>query len=392
MRAVEPIPDTMQAAVLHAYDGSPDSLRIETRPVPRPQRGQALVKMTAAPINPSDLMFLKGLYGVLKPLPVVPGWEGAGRVVATGDDWLSRLLLGKRVACAAPNQHDGTWAEYMLTASARCVPLMDSVDDEAGAMLIVNPLTAWALMDTARRGGHRAFVQTAAASALGRMLLRLSLHFGVEGIHIVRREEQAQLLRSLGARYVLNSEAEGFDEQLRETCRQLNATIAFEAVSGMTAARVLHALPDGGRLVLYGALSESPLMADPRDLIFQRKRVEGFWLADWLAGRSLWGQLRLARQVQTRAWRPAPQRGRRAIPPSRGASRPAGLPSLDDGGQATAGDAQTITRPRQESNLRTRLRRPALYPLSYGGVVEPNYTQSASLRVQQVYYATRRFP
>jgi NADPH2:quinone reductase len=298
MRAIEPIPDTMQAAVLYAYDGAPDSLRIETRPVPRPQRGQALVKMTAAPINPSDLMFLKGLYGVLKPLPVVPGWEGAGRVVATGDDWLSRLLLGKRVACAAPNQHDGTWAEYMLTASARCVPLMDSVDDEAGAMLIVNPLTAWALMDIARKGGHRAFVQTAAASALGRMLLRLSLHFGVEGIHIVRREEQAQLLRSLGARYVLNSEAEGFDEQLRETCRQLNATIAFEAVSGMTAARVLRALPDGGRLVLYGALSESPLMADPRDLIFQRKRVEGFWLADWLAKRSLWGQLRLARQVQ----------------------------------------------------------------------------------------------
>jgi NADPH:quinone reductase len=118
MRAIEPIPDTMQAAVLYAYDGAPDSLRIETRPVPRPQRGQALVKMTAAPINPSDLMFLKGLYGVLKPLPVVPGWEGAGRVVATGDDWLSRLLLGKRVACAAPNQHDGTWAEYMLTASS----------------------------------------------------------------------------------------------------------------------------------------------------------------------------------------------------------------------------------------------------------------------------------
>lgn len=298
MRAIEPIPDAMQAAVLHAYDGSPDSLRIETRPVPRPQRGQVLVKMTAAPINPSDLMFLKGLYGVRKPLPVVPGWEGAGRVVATGDDWLSRLLLGKRVACGAPNQHDGTWAEYMLTASARCVPLIDSIDDEAGAMLIVNPLTAWALMDTARRGGHRAFVQTAAASALGRMLLRLSLHFGVEGIHIVRREEQAELLRSMGARYVLNSEAAGFDEQLRKTCRQLNATIAFEAVSGMTAARVLRALPDGGRLVLYGALSESPLMADPRDLIFQRKRVEGFWLADWLAGRSLWGQLRLARQVQ----------------------------------------------------------------------------------------------
>ena len=265
MRAVEPIPDTMQAVVLHAYDGAPDSLRVETRPVPRPQRGQVLVKMTAAPINPSDLMFLKGLYGVRKPLPVVPGWEGAGRVVATGDDWLSRLLLGKRVACGAPNQHDGTWAEYMLTASARCVPLIDSIDDEAGAMLIVNPLTAWALMDTARRGGHRAFVQTAAASALGRMLLRLSLHFGVEGVHIVRREEQAELLRSLGARHVLNSEAEGFDEQLRETCRQLNATIAFEAASGMTAARVLRALPETVPTIGSVTVPTAPPASPPKD-------------------------------------------------------------------------------------------------------------------------------
>ncbi|MCS7209037.1 MAG: zinc-binding dehydrogenase [Fimbriimonadales bacterium] len=298
MRAIEPIPQSMQAAVLHAYDGKPESLRVEARPVPRPARGQVLVKMTAAPINPSDLMFLKGLYGILKPLPVVPGWEGAGRVVATGDDWLSRMLLGKRVACAAPNQRDGTWAEYMLTAATRCVPLSDSVSDEQGAMLIVNPLTAWALMDITRQGGHSAFVQTAAASALGRMLLRLSQHFGIEGIHLVRREEQAQLLRSMGARFVLNSEAPDFDAQLHAVCHQLNATIAFEAVSGMTALRVLQAMPEGSRLVLYGALSESPLMADPRDLIFQRKRIEGFWLADWLVGRSVWQQLRLGRQVQ----------------------------------------------------------------------------------------------
>lgn len=298
MRAIAPIPDTMQAAVLHAYDGAPDSLRIETRPVPKPERGQVLVKMRAAPINPSDLMFLKGLYGVQKPLPVVPGWEGMGRVVATGDDWLSRQLLGKRVACAAPNQRDGTWAEYMLTSATRCVPLLDSVSDEQGATLIVNPLTAWALMDIVRRDNKRAFVQTAAASAVGRMLVRLSQRFGVEGVHIVRREEQAELLRSMGARHVLNSETPDFDKQLREICHTLDARIALEAVSGMLAARVLKAMPAGSRLILYGALSESPLMADPRDLIFERKQIEGFWLADWLSERTVWGQLRLGRQVQ----------------------------------------------------------------------------------------------
>lgn len=298
MRAKEPIPDVMRAAVLHAYDGAPESLRIETRPVPKPGRGQVLIKMVAAPINPSDLMFLKGLYGVQKPLPVVPGWEGMGRVVATGDDWLSRHLLGKRVACAAPDKHDGTWAEYMLTTARRCIPLEDTVPDEQGAMLIVNPLTAWALMDIARKDGARAFVQTAAASAVGRMLVRLSQHFRITGVHIVRREEQVELLRSMGATYVLNSETPDFEAQLREVCHQLQATIAFEAVSGMLAARVLKGMPDGSRLILYGALSESPVMADPRDLIFQRKRVEGFWLADWLSGRSVIGQIRLAKQIQ----------------------------------------------------------------------------------------------
>ena len=298
MRAIEPIPEMMQAAVLYAYDGAPDSLRIEMRPVPKPERGQVLVRMSAAPINPSDLMFLKGFYGVQKPLPVVPGWEGAGRVAATGDDWLSRQLLGKRVACGAPNQHDGTWAQYMLTSAARCVPLSDAIPDEQGAMLIVNPLTAWALIDIARKHRARAFVQTAAASAVGRMLVRLSQHFGITGVHIVRREEQAELLRAMGAQHILNSETPQFEAQLREVCHALDARIAFEAVSGALAARVLQAMPDDSRLVLYGALSESPLMADPRDLIFQRKRVEGFWLADWLGNRSVIGQLRLAKQIQ----------------------------------------------------------------------------------------------
>ncbi|GIV11060.1 MAG: alcohol dehydrogenase [Fimbriimonadales bacterium] len=298
MRAVEPIPETMHAAVLHAYDGAPESLRVEMRPVPTPSRGQVLVKMHATPINPSDLMFLKGFYGVQKPLPVVPGWEGMGRVVATGDDWLSRQLLGKRVACAAPNQHDGTWAEYMRTAATRCVPLSDAVPDEQGAMLIVNPLTAWALMDITRKARVPAFVQTAAASAVGRMLVRLSQRFSVEGVHIVRREEQAELLRSMGARHVLNSETPDFDRQLREVCHALGARIAFEAVSGMLSAHVLQAMPEGSQLILYGALSESPQMADPRDLIFQRKRVEGFWLADWLGRRSVLQQLRLSKQIQ----------------------------------------------------------------------------------------------
>lgn len=293
------IPSTMRAAQILNYDGSPDSIQVVEKPVPQPGPNQVLVQMARVPINPSDLMFLKGLYGVKKELPVAPGWEGSGRVVASGGGWMGKFLVGKRVACAARNTGDGTWAEYLMTDATRCVPLSDALNDEQGAMLIVNPLTAWALMDIAARSGSPAFVQTAAASALGRMILRLSLKRGVPGIHVVRRDEQAALLKSLGATHVLNSVDPDFDQQLRALCGQLKAKIGFEAVAGEMTGRVLNAMPAGSQLLVYGALSESGCLTDPRDLIFEGKRLEGFFLASWLGGRSILQQLRLGRQVQS---------------------------------------------------------------------------------------------
>ena len=168
------IPATMRAIELRSFERTPESLVVVEKPVPRAGKGQVLVKMAAAPINPSDLAFLRGLYGLKKSLPVVPGLEGSGVVVAAGGGLRARVLMGRRVACSAPPGGDGTWAEYMVTSAAVCFPLGKKVSLEQGAMSLVNPLTAWALMDLARRGGHRAVVQTAAASALGRMILRLA--------------------------------------------------------------------------------------------------------------------------------------------------------------------------------------------------------------------------
>jgi NADPH2:quinone reductase len=293
------LPDRYAAAQIIAYNGSPESLQLTEKPMPQPEPGQVIVKMHAVPMNPSDLMFLKGLYGVVKPLPAVPGWEGCGTVVASGGGLIANWLVGKRVACASRVNGDGTWAEYLLTSAVRCIPLNNNVLDEQGATLIVNPLTAWALTDIARKSRVPAFVQTAAASALGRMIIRLSRKFGIPGIHVVRRQEQIEELRSLGAEHVLNSSEPDFDERLRELCGKLQAKIAFEAVSGETSARVLRAMPRGSRLILYGGLSESPCMADPRDLIFENKRMDGFFHADWLANRSVVSQLRLGRQIQS---------------------------------------------------------------------------------------------
>src|SRR6476660_6097742 len=185
------IPDSMRAVQLRAYDGTPESIAVEM-PVPRPGPGEVLVRVFASPINPSDLMFIRGLYGFKKSLPAVPGFEGSGTVVEAGTGLTARFLKGRRVACAAadPKVRGGMWAEYVVTPAQFCMPLRKNVDLERGAALLINPITAWALMHEARRGRHRAVVQTAAASALGRMIVRLGKRFSIPVIKVVRRAEQ----------------------------------------------------------------------------------------------------------------------------------------------------------------------------------------------------------
>ena len=242
----ETIPATMRAIELRSFERTPESIVATEKPVPRPGKGQVLIKIAAAPINPSDLVFLRGLYGAKKSLPVVPGLEGSGVVVAAGGGLQARWLLGRRVACAAPPSGDGTWAEFMVTSAALCFPLGKGVSLEQGAMSFVNPLTAWALVDLARRGGHQAVAQTAAASALGRMILRLTPRFGIQVIHIVRRGEQVELLRSDGAEQVLNSNCPAFDSELHRLCTRLNVRLAFDAVAGEMSNRLVRALAPGG--------------------------------------------------------------------------------------------------------------------------------------------------
>jgi NADPH:quinone reductase-like Zn-dependent oxidoreductase len=295
------LPATMRAVQLRNYDGKPDSLTVAEVPVPRPGPGEVLVKVFASPVNPSDLMFIIGNYGFKKPLPTTPGFEGSGTVVETGSGFMAKFMKGRRVACAAADAKvgGGLWAEYVVTSAQFCVPLGKNVVMEHAATMLVNPLTAWALVDAARSGGHRAAVQTAAASALGRMVVRLGQRFRLPIVNVVRRAEQVELLRGMGAEHVLNSSDPDFDNQLRQTCHQLHATIGFEAVAGEMSGRVLTAQPQGSRMLIYGGLSLRPVAVDPGPLIFEGKKLEGFWLSGWLRHRNLVSQLRVARQVQS---------------------------------------------------------------------------------------------
>lgn len=274
------VPKNMQAVLLPRNDGS---LTVDQIAVPVPGRGQVLIRMAAAPINPSDLGFLRGSYGFQKPFPVVPGLEGSGTVVAAGSGLLPHLLLGRRVACSA--RSGGTWAEYLVTSASTCFPLPKSLSLEQGAMMIVNPMTAFAFFEIARRYKHRAIVSNAAASALGRMILRLGQLYHLPIIHIVRRQEQVQLLRTLGAQYILNSSSPNFYTQLSTLSSQLNATLILDPVAGDQAQGLLDAAPEDSTLLIYGTLSGQRI--DPQSLRQNGKHVTGFFLPDWIAARNI---------------------------------------------------------------------------------------------------------
>jgi NADPH2:quinone reductase len=297
------IPTEMKALVLDAYNDDVDaairSLRIATRPIPPLKQSEVLVKMDAAPCNPSDLLFIQKRYGIVKELPTVPGWEGAGTVVAAGGI-KGRWLLGRRVAVGGQGDRDGTWAEYYVTeALGGCIPLKKGVSLVQGASLLVNPLTAVGLLETAKSHGAAATLQTAAASQAGRMIIRLAQEMGMPLVNIVRRQEQVDLLAELGAENLLNSSEPDFEVRLVETCQRLNVTVAFDAVAGDMTGCLFNAMQPGATVYVYGALDPEPCSdISPLGLIFRQKTVKGFFLTDWIGSQGLLKVMRASNRVQ----------------------------------------------------------------------------------------------
>lgn len=287
------IPNEMQAV---QFDPVSHALGVRSVPVPQPGPGQVLIHMAAAPINPSDLNALKNASGARSPLQIAAGYEGSGRVVAAGPGILPRLWMGRRVVVGAPSR--GTWAEYVVTSATACFPLDKRLSFEQGATLIVNPMTALAFFDIARRGHHRALINNAAASAVGRMVLRLGLTLHLPIINIVRRQEQVELLRRLGAEHVLNSRDQGFDKQVSSLALRLKATLILDPVGGEETPRLLKAAPSGSTAVVYGFLSGTRIEGLPSVKNMDHQRMIGFYLPDWMAQRNLLQIVNDMRRVQ----------------------------------------------------------------------------------------------
>lgn len=270
-------------------------LSIRDVPVPAPKDDEVLVRIEATPINPSDLAVLlsaadsnaftataDGAAAALpdaarralaprigKPLPI--GNEGAGTVIAAGDDPAAQALLGKTVAAAG----GGFYAQYRLLRARDCLPLPEGVSAEEGASSFVNPMTALGMVGTMRREGYSGLVHTAAASNLGQMLVKLTANEGVPLVNIVRSQAQADLLHGLGATYVVDSSAPDFMASLIDAIAATQAFLAFDAIGGgKLAGEILTAMeaaavrtnPANGpygsttmkQVYIYGGLSTEP--------------------------------------------------------------------------------------------------------------------------------------
>ena len=255
--------------------------------------------MAAAPINPSDVNALTGYsYTDEHVYPFTPGLEGSGRVVEAGRGLMARLLKGRRVACAASHPDNGTWAEYMLTSAQSCIPLNKAISLEQGAMALTNPLTALAIFEIAKRGRHRAMVSTAAASALGGMLLRMGKRRNIPIIHVVRRPEQVDLIRSRGGEYILNSSEPDFPRQLRSLAQSLHATLWLDAIGGTLTKTLAEAAPSGSTILMYSRLSLQDSLIDARTALVKHLHFDGWFLPNWIREKNLVQILQISMQVQ----------------------------------------------------------------------------------------------
>lgn len=265
--------------------------------VPQPQEGQVLVRVALASVNPSDVMFIKGMYGQPRRKGWPAGFEGVGEVVVSGGGATGDNLVGRRVSFTAVGQNGGTWAQYAVADAAGCIPLIDAVRDEDGAGMIVNPLTALAMFSIVRDEGEKAFVLTAGASQLCKLMIGAARAEGFRPVAIVRRAEQVPLLLEAGAAHVLNEKDADFDKRLGEILREEKPRVLLDAVAGPVSARIFELMPRKARWIIYGRLDErAPTINEPGQLIFMGKRIEGFWLTQWM--RSADPQQRLAVVMQ----------------------------------------------------------------------------------------------
>lgn len=252
-----------------------DVLKLVKSEEPQPKPEEVLIQVKARNINPADLMFIRGRYGISPKFPSSAGFEASGIVEIPDQE--GKLKKGDRVMLTAA----GTWREYVAVPASAVIPIPDGMSFEVACQAFVNPMTAYCMIEKSGLQAGEWLLITAGASAFGKFAIQMAKTKGIKVICTVRHEEQKSLLQELGADLVVNSEKEKV-QQVITAFSDGGVHVAFDAVSGILGAKALSSLRKGGLLMVFGALSMENIPLNSGLMIFKALRMEGFWLTDWM--------------------------------------------------------------------------------------------------------------
>jgi len=259
--------------------GKPEEqARCNDVPAAAPQAGEVLVRILAAPINPADINYIEGTYGIRPELPAVPGNEACAEVIecAAGVDGLA---AGDRVVFLG---RGNLWQDQLSVPADQLVKVPASIDPLQACQLSVNPPTALLLLSNFQDLQRDSWIaQNAANSAVGRALIQIARSKGIRTINFVRRESLIPQLEAIGADAVLLDEKASVAEA-RELAGGTGPALAFNAVGGESALRLMDLLAPGGQMITYGAMSRQSLKVPNSFLIFKGIELKGLWVTEWL--------------------------------------------------------------------------------------------------------------
>ncbi len=239
--------------------------------------GQVLIQVLAAPINPSDVLTLTGLYGQLPPLPAIGGNEGVGKIVQLGPD-VSSPAVGQTVLLPVGS---GTWATHIVAEAKRLMPLPNDADPQQLAMMTVNPPTASLMLsEFVDLAPGEWVIQNAANSGVGAYLIQLAKIRGLKTVNIVRRESAVTGVKAMGGDVVL-VDGSGLAKRVAEAIGGAAIRLGIDAVGGKSTDNLAMCLAQGGTLVNYGMMSGEPCLISPSSFVFRDITLRGFWLAFW---------------------------------------------------------------------------------------------------------------
>jgi NADPH:quinone reductase-like Zn-dependent oxidoreductase len=264
----------MKQVIFHEYGKPEDVLTLEDCPKPIPQKGEALIRIKARNINPSDLMFVQGLYGIQAQLPSSAGFEAMGEIEEIEDGQM--YAKGQRVMFTSA----GTWKEYICLPIHQLIPVPDSMSDEIACQAFVNPMTAMGMLESSGLQAGQYLLITAAGSAWGKMVIQMANQKGIKVIGTIRNDEQKKSLMDLGAQLIINMETENLLKSIKILGIKGFDAI-FDAVGGQTGADALNCLNKGCTLWVFGLLSLQPIPLNSGILIFKDLRIKGWWLSTW---------------------------------------------------------------------------------------------------------------